>query len=72
MFTSDSSRQKDVCGLISAMCCFMYKDTYPADATYQHQYFDDKYFEGTRQQQGELCLCVILLYISEHSSYKNT
>ena len=72
MYTSDSSRQKEVCDLIRAMCCYMYEYTYPADATYQHKCFDDMYFEGRRNQQGELCLCIILLHVCDHLSYKNT
>ena len=71
-FTADISSEKDVCVLFRAMCCYMYKDGYPADATYQHTRFDDMYFQGSRDQQGELCLCIVLLYICDHLSYKNT
>ena len=56
MFTSDSSREKNVCDATRVMCCYMYKDTYPAEATYQHNYFDDLYFDrsSSNEQQGEI------------------
>ena len=54
MFTSDSSREKNVCDATRAMCCYMYKDTYPAEASYQHNYFDKLYFDRSNEQQGEV------------------
>ena len=53
MYTSDSSREKNVCDATRAMCCYMYKDTYPSEATYQHNYFDNLYFDSSNEQQGE-------------------
>ena len=71
-FTANISSQKEVCFLFRAMCCFMYEDTYPSDAMYQHKCFDDMYFEGKRDQEGEISVCIILLHVCDHLSYKNT
>ena len=71
-FTANISSQKEVCCLFRAMCCFMYEDTYPSDAMYQHKCFDDMYFEGRRDQEGEISVCIILLHVCDHLSYKNT